>query len=681
MSFSVRDGKLDVVVAAGPRIQLWPSPGIRTFASLCAEFDLQVGIYGPDTLTVRGMVPLSGTGAVIMAEDPQKRIHRIHARSVLRVAAPTELPDPFPGWRSQALIPLTTARRLQQEVDLFWAPMTVILGTSSQAFRFGSDLLAMSRATDATQVICIETHAQWGGKRYAGWEVDRRRFEMLGGKIIEGKPVSLSQKAPLLWEFRIQDAEGVRILEVARVVSAGPFDDFSGIKESPPGGLLFDLKQTSLRTIEEDFDGWTLEEERGRWLATRVIKGLVTELGSRKDELERIARRAKTRIKRSFKHRDFPFQTDYQGKWTSSATQRAVRSFSGVPQQAQKTRMVASLECFEEIGCNLCEKVCPENAIHWGRGQASASSGGGIGGLAEMKPPILSEKDCTGCGLCLPVCPSGSILMIRDPEQSTQSTLTFPWKGSAKWKAGDFATLVNRRGEVLGTARVSEVQGEQAQWVKVEVPSHLAWEARAIRRSKVQLQASVAKEYAETQGTDRRRDSKDMVEITLDGEKRLVRDRVPITAALFEFGIARPEDVLYCGDGGCGLCTIFVDGVKRSACQTNVRKGMALKSAERVLGVVGDAPLPVVTGVPGPAQNVICPCVGVKTDDVIERIGKGQLGSMETVQALTGVGCGKCHGQVCTEALRRLLERSGVDAAGWSDWQFPWSDWTLAPTP
>ncbi|MBL7717179.1 MAG: 4Fe-4S dicluster domain-containing protein [Bdellovibrionales bacterium] len=678
MSFSVRDGKLDVVVAAGPRVQLWPSAGIRSFASLCAEYDLQVGIYGPDTLSVRGLVPLSGTGAVIIAEDPQKRIHRIHARAVLRVAAPTELPDPFPGWRSQALIPLSTARRLQEQVDLFWAPRTVILGTSGQAFRFGSDLLSMSRATDATQVICVETHSQWGGKRFAGWEVDRRRFEMLGGKVIEGRPVSLSQKAPLLWEFRIQDAEGIRILEVARVVSAGPFDDFSGIKESPPGNLLFDLKQTSLRTEEEDFDGWNLEEERGRWLATRVIKGLVTELGSRKDDLERIARRAKNRIKRSFKHRDFPFHWDYQGKWTSAATQRAVRSFSGVPQTAQKTRMVASLECFEEIGCNLCEKVCPENAIRWARGQIQAAD--------AAVQPVLSEKDCTGCGLCLPACPSSSILMIRDPEQSTQATLTFPWKGSAKWKAGDFATLVNRRGEILGTARVSEVQGAAQddvtaqvqsgdhQWVKVEVPSHLAWEARGIRRSKVQVQASVAKEYAETQGTDRRRDSKDMVEITLDGEKRLIRDRVPITAALFEFGIARPEDVLYCGDGGCGLCTIFVDGVKRSACQTTVRKGMALRNVERVLGVMGDAP-----GI-SPSDNVICPCVGVKTEDVVERIGKGQLGSMEAVQALTSVGCGKCHGQVCTEALRRLLERSGVDAKGWSDWQFPWGEWTLAPT-
>ena len=61
-----------------------------------------------------------------------------------------------------------------------------------------------------------------------------------------------------------------------------------------------------------------------------------------------------------------------------------------------------------------------------------------------------------------------------------------------------------------------------------------------------------------------------------------MRDRIPVSVALFEIGRARPEDVLLCPDGSCGLCHVGVDGVKKLACQAQVHKGMAimLPSAE-----------------------------------------------------------------------------------------------------
>jgi hypothetical protein len=40
MKLSVRDGKFDVLVLAGPRVSLWPSVGVREISKLCARAGL-----------------------------------------------------------------------------------------------------------------------------------------------------------------------------------------------------------------------------------------------------------------------------------------------------------------------------------------------------------------------------------------------------------------------------------------------------------------------------------------------------------------------------------------------------------------------------------------------------------------------------------------------------------------
>src|SRR4051812_34307074 len=104
MSFAVRDGRFDVVVAAGPRVRPWPSAGVRSLSALCAEMGLTVGLLGGENLTARGVIPLPGTGSLVLAEDLQRRIHRIQARAVIRIVPPSYLPNPFPGWQSPGII-------------------------------------------------------------------------------------------------------------------------------------------------------------------------------------------------------------------------------------------------------------------------------------------------------------------------------------------------------------------------------------------------------------------------------------------------------------------------------------------------------------------------------------------------------------------------------------------------
>ena len=491
--------------------------------------------------------------------------------------------------------------------------------------------------------------------------MERRHFEMAGGKIIEAKPTELIPKAPLLWQLKVHDSQGIRVLEVGRVVSSGPFRDLQGVREHPPGSLLFELEQTASAQKSDDVEGWAIEEERGNWLAGKVIKALTTELGPKREELDRIFRRARGRLKRYYKHREVPFTPAYQGKWIALTDSKRIRSFRGVPQKEHLLRPIASIECFEEIPCNLCQKACPTSAIQIGR-------------VPRSKNPILNESACTACGLCLTACPAGVIPMIEEREQQSLSRITLRWKGAKPWSQGEFAVILNRRGENLGSARVASIftspaipkMEDKTQLVTLDVPTHLVWEVRAIKRGR--LPSSIDEVFL---ASDRLSAPEEKVEITLNGEKRLVRDRVPISVALFEIGQSRPNDVLLCNDGSCGLCDISVDSVKKPACQTKIHRGMAIRTDYSSDPMIDPMIHPLIP------NDAICPCLGIRSQEVIERLKQGNLRSPEAVLSVTHVGEGKCHGQLCMGALRRVLQDQGLEVSQWIDWRFPWSDWIL----
>jgi ferredoxin len=616
--------------------------GVRTLTALCSEMGLTVGLMGAPGLRVTGVLPLPGAGGLVLAEDSQGRIHRITARAVVRVSAPSPFPPPFPGWRTEGLIPLSTAEILFKEARVRWTPSTVIFGTGNGALRFGSKLLETGRAAT---VACVELAGPWGGKPYAGGEVERRRFESGGGRILKGKPVRLDRKGPGLWELRLQDDHGTRLMETGRVVSAGPFVGQAGVREYPPGSCLFEMDQTAAVNRADDVEGWSLEEERGRWLGARIARALVADLGERREPLEKTFRRARSRLKGCGEHQAEPYAPEYEGKWLAKNSVDRLRAFMGVPQAAQRTRVVASLECVESIPCNLCEKACPESAIQIKR---TAAEGG---------PGFLIESDCTACGLCLSACPSGAALMMHERDQST-SLVTLPWRGRHAWQVGELATLLNRRGERLGSARVATLSDAPGgvRLVQLEVPSHLTWQARGLKAPKPASGDEDLALVAQTEAEPPR------AEILLDGDRRLAREGVTVSIALFELGRARPGDTLLCPDGSCGLCDVGIDGVKQRACQTKVRRGMALKldtSAE--------------------STDALCPCLGISEQEAIERVRQGKLSSMEAATAVARVGEGRCHGQLCSSSFRKLTAEAGVDSAEWVDWRFPWVDWVLPP--
>jgi formate hydrogenlyase subunit 6/NADH:ubiquinone oxidoreductase subunit I len=651
----IRDGSFDVVVVAGPRLQSWPSPGARAISVFCAEMGLSVGVFGGESMRVRGVIPRINTGGTCWVEDSQARLHRIQARAVVKIRPLQEYADPFPGWRSAGVLPLSTATRLLDHAEsVVWDPGVCILGSGNSAFRFGSRLL--EQVSDRLKVFVIEPGNTWGGKPYAAWEVEKRRFEMLGGRFVVGKPASFKDRGAARWELRLEDPEGIRLLDVSRLVMAGPFDGASGLREYPSGSMLYELEQTSARTRSEDIEGWALEEDRARWLAAKISRALISDLGAKRDVVEQVLKRGRGRLRGFTEHREKSFLPRFEGKWTAGQDQARIRTFTGLPKEAQKHRTVASVECFEDIACNLCEKACPESAIHFPFKDRFAA-----------EKPILSEADCTACGVCLTACPSGSIAMLQEKDSTSQAQVTLAWRGKQPWSVGDLAGVVNRRGDLLGTGRVTAVPPAEAgvQLVQVTVPIHLAWEARGLQRArKPGVEDSVVGAAAA-----REEQLGSRIEILLDGEKRWVSPQGTVLDAFRRIGLFRPGDALACVDGSCGLCSIQVDGSRKRACQTPVRKGMAILST----------PLNVRPETDGP-ELVLCPCEGTTVEQVRQAIRKGSLRSPEAVVHATGVGGGRCHGQICLGAVRRLMQAEGVPAEEWIDWRFPFADWPIGST-
>ena len=661
---TVRDGAFDVVLLAGPRLPIWPSVGARALSILCSDMGLSVGLFGGPSLNVKGVLPAeTGTGALVIIEDSQQRIHRIQARSVVKFSPAQEMPDAFEGCHLEGVLPLSTIERLNHASSSplrreFWEPATVILGTSNRALRLGSDLLEMG----VPRVMCLESFAQWGAKRIHGWEVERRRFESLGGKIHEGEAVSLVPSTPMRWTFRWR-AQREQSLEVGRVIAAGPYSNVPLVREYPPGSLLFEFTQLASEALLDDVNGWTIEQERARWLGGKISRALMqtalpsAEHAEQREGLNRLLAKTKARLKRFLSHFDQPFVPAWDGKWMSVRDMKVLRAFHGVPRVVQDQRLVASIECVEEISCTICQSVCPESAI--------------------TRDRQLNEQLCTACGVCVVSCPSRAIVMLNEGASRASGQIVFPWRGPRghsgaeryAWCEGEYATLVNRRGEELGRARVSGVTTATrpgadvvpGELVQVEVPTHLVWEARAIRpkpAAAVEDQLSLSEpEFFEGK-----------VDVTIEGEKRLVREGTTVASALLASGRARGLDVLHCPDASCRRCFINVDGVRKLACQEKIHRGMAITGIGTTIGEVA----------PPVAADLLCPCLEISRTQVVDVIRQGRLTSPEAILAATHVGEGTCHGQVCMQGLQRILVQEGVkDAAQFVDWRFPWTDWNL----
>jgi ferredoxin len=626
----IRDGQIDVALLAGPRLGQWPTQGARVLSKLCADAGLKTGWYGGPGLKVRGVMPLESGGALVMVEDAQGRLHRIQSRAVVKITPELEFPLPFPGWYSPGLIPLSTARKLLAEGSLNWQSVVVILGTGNRALRLGSELLERNFSS---RVVCLESVFD----RVQGWEVEYRRFQMRGGKIAFGHPVGLEQRSPFIWSIKIQDPQGVRVIDAARVVSAGPFAEDSGYREYPSGSLLFEWENSEAVHSDEEVERILLDENRAVVLAARVIRGLSAPSAEFRSSLDKQLWASKQKLKELETLNTKRFEWTFDGKWLSPAGKSILAGHEGVPKRLVAGKIKASIECIEPIGCRACEKSCPAGAIR----------------IDREKKSFLIEDACTGCGFCLQACPSQVPVMIDGDASGSFTTLIYPFTEKPLPKKGDRVSLLSRKGDVLAQSRILDVFLEgKVPLFKVEVPSHLIWEARGF------LAHRGIEDADETQDLYGERGSR--VEVQIQGEVRRVRENQGVSVALFEIGMARPNDTLLCGDGSCGLCQIEVDGIKRFACETRIHQGMNIRFTRD-----------------HPFSSELCPCEGVEQSEFQDRIRAMNPETLEAVTQGVTVGSGRCHGLLCRKSWVRLAEAAGVQGDRYLDWRFPWMDWVI----
>lgn len=131
------------------------------------------------------------------------------------------------------------------------------------------------------------------------------------------------------------------------------------------------------------------------------------------------------------------------------------------------------LHCAQEIPCNPCTSVCPQESIVIERND--------IRGL-----PQYVGDGCIGCEQCVAVCPGLAITLVDYRDDHLRPTVTIPYEfPSETIDAGDIVTVLDTEGKVLGNVEVSRVRAprfaDRALLVRVRAPREIAKRIAGIR--------------------------------------------------------------------------------------------------------------------------------------------------------------------------------------------------------
>ena len=103
------------------------------------------------------------------------------------------------------------------------------------------------------------------------------------------------------------------------------------------------------------------------------------------------------------------------------------------------------IHCIEEIPCNPCTSVCPNNAIQLVDNK---------GNLTDV--PIFTGE-CTGCGLCVAVCPGLAITLAKQIDDKFAEVI-LPHEYLPDFAEGDMLSLTNMEGAFLEEGKVLNIR-------------------------------------------------------------------------------------------------------------------------------------------------------------------------------------------------------------------------------
>jgi NADPH-dependent 2,4-dienoyl-CoA reductase/sulfur reductase-like enzyme/Fe-S-cluster-containing hydrogenase component 2/bacterioferritin-associated ferredoxin len=131
------------------------------------------------------------------------------------------------------------------------------------------------------------------------------------------------------------------------------------------------------------------------------------------------------------------------------------------------------LHCAQEIPCNPCTSVCPQDCI--------VMEGDDIRALPEYV-----GEGCIGCEQCVAICPGLAITLVDYREDHEHPTVTIPYEFPPdSIHEGDVVTVLDTEGAVLGNVEVVKIRkprfADRALLVRVRVPREFARRIAGIR--------------------------------------------------------------------------------------------------------------------------------------------------------------------------------------------------------
>jgi sarcosine oxidase, subunit alpha len=159
-------------------------------------------------------------------------------------------------------------------------------------------------------------------------------------------------------------------------------------------------------------------------------------------------------------------------EWSSMA--EVLRSKPGArverPQPVEEEGVFPIFHCSEEIPCNPCTSVCPQELIHIDPSD--------IRGVPEYLGWAQGEE-CLGCERCVVICPGLAVTLVDYRQDPLQPTVTMAYEFPAdSVSVGEQLVALDAEGAVLGSAEVVDVQpiprGDRTVLLKLRVPSPVA---------------------------------------------------------------------------------------------------------------------------------------------------------------------------------------------------------------
>ncbi|MCP4535543.1 MAG: FAD-dependent oxidoreductase [Chloroflexi bacterium] len=144
-----------------------------------------------------------------------------------------------------------------------------------------------------------------------------------------------------------------------------------------------------------------------------------------------------------------------------------------------ETGVFPVLHCAQEIPCNPCTSVCPQECI--------VMEGADLGQAEDIRSlPEYIGVDCSGCTQCVAICPGLAITLVDYRKDAKTPTVTVAYEFPRDTiQAGDVVTVLDTEGAILGNVEVVRVRApnfsDRALLVQVRAPHEIAKTIAGIR--------------------------------------------------------------------------------------------------------------------------------------------------------------------------------------------------------